>query len=69
MKESFNRGFDKKFIESCRSETQKRGADPRVGEKYCDCALEKFKEHYSTEEAGKFCAAKVRAEMHLGSNP
>jgi hypothetical protein len=63
MKESFQTSFDKSFKESCRSESMKRGVTQKVAEKYCDCALVKFKETKSMEQAGKACTAEVKSEL------
>jgi hypothetical protein len=58
---SFEKGFDKSFAESCRTEAMKKGADQKMASKYCDCALAKFKETKSMEQATKTCAAEVRS--------
>jgi len=63
-KESFQTSFDKSFKESCRSESIKKGASQKVAEKYCDCALEKFKETKSMEQASKACVEKVKSELN-----
>jgi len=60
MKESFEKGFDKNFKESCRSEAVKKGAPQQVADKYCDCALAKFKETKSMDQAAKACVAEIR---------
>jgi len=70
MKESFQTSFDKSFKESCRSESMKKGASQKVAEKYCNCALVKFKETKSMEEAAKACVAQVKSELNRDSgNP
>jgi hypothetical protein len=61
MKEGFEKGFDKSFAESCRTETMKSGADQKLADKYCDCALAKFKETKSMDKAAEACAAQVRS--------
>jgi hypothetical protein len=66
--ESFNAGFqksfDKNFKESCRTESMKSGVSQKIAEKYCDCALAKFKETKSMDQATKTCVAQVKSEMH-----
>jgi hypothetical protein len=64
IKESFQTSFDKSFKESCRSESVKRGATQKVAEKYCDCALVKFKETKSMEQATKACNTQVKSELN-----
>lgn len=61
MKEGFEKGFDKSFAESCRAEAMKKGAEQKIADKYCDCALAKFKETKSMESATQFCLAQVKS--------
>jgi hypothetical protein len=61
MKESFQKSFDKSFKESCRTEAMKKGVNQKVADKYCDCALAKFKETKSMEQAGKACVAEIKS--------
>jgi hypothetical protein len=60
MQESFQKSFDKSFKESCRSESIKKGASQQVADKYCDCALAKFKETKSMDQAAKACVAEIK---------
>jgi len=60
MKESFQKSFDKSFKESCRNGAIKQGAAQQVADKYCDCALAKFKETKSMEQAAKACVAQIK---------
>ena len=60
----FQESFDKNFKESCRTESVKKGASQKVAEKYCDCALAKFKETKSMDQAAKFCVAQVKSDMN-----
>ena len=64
MKENFQTSFDKSFKESCRSESMKKGASQKVAEKYCDCALVKFKETKSMEQAAKTCVAELKISIN-----
>jgi hypothetical protein len=64
MQESFQESFDKSFKESCRNGAVKKGADQKVADKFCDCALVKFKETKSMEQAAKTCAS----ELKIGTN-
>ena len=64
MQESFQDSFDKSFKESCRNGAVKKGADQKIADKYCDCALVKFKETKSMEQAAKTCVA----ELKIGIN-
>jgi len=61
MQEGFQKGFDKSFAESCRTEAMKKGADQKIADKYCDCALARFKETKSMEAATQFCLAQVKS--------
>lgn len=56
--EGFNKGFDKSFRESCLNGALKKGADKAVAEKYCECALAKFKETKSMDKAAEACVPK-----------
>ena len=58
FQQGFNKGFDKSFRESCLNGALKKGADKTVAEKYCDCALAKFKETKSMDQAAELCAPK-----------
>jgi hypothetical protein len=49
MKENFEKNFDKSFKRSCRDGAMKKGASQQIADKYCDCALAKFKETKSME--------------------
>lgn len=64
MQENFEKTFDKSFTESCRDGAVKKGVDQKIAEKYCDCALGKFKETKSMEQAAKACVA----ELKIGIN-
>lgn len=63
IKENFEKNFDKSFKESCRDGAVKKGASQKIADKYCDCALAKFKETKSMEQASKTCVAQVKADM------
>ena len=56
--EGFHKGFDKSFHDSCVTGAIKKGADKAVAEKYCDCAVVKFKETKSMDKAAEACAPK-----------
>ena len=64
FKDQFNQSFDKSFRQSCRDGAIKRGAEPKIAEKYCECALEKFKETKSMDEASKACVAQIRSGLN-----
>ncbi|HMF91579.1 MAG TPA: hypothetical protein VKL40_13120 [Candidatus Angelobacter sp.] len=64
MQKNFQESFDKSFRESCRTESMKKGATQKVADKYCDCALAKFKETKSMEQAAKACVAQVKSEIN-----
>ena len=64
MQESFQESFDKSFKESCRNGAVKKGADQKIAEKYCDCALGKFKETKSMEQAAKACVAEIKGSIN-----
>jgi hypothetical protein len=57
---SFHEAFDKSFRQSCQSEAVKKGASQDLAEKYCECALVKFKETKSMEQATNTCAAQFK---------
>jgi hypothetical protein len=42
----------------------KKGVSQKVADKYCDCALAKFKETKSMEQASKTCVEQVKSEMN-----
>lgn len=63
-KKGFDESFDKSFKEGCRSEAMKSGAGQQIVEKYCDCALVKFKETKSMDEATKTCVAEVKSGLN-----
>lgn len=58
LTEGFNRGFNKSFRESCLTAAMKKGAGMTEAERYCDCALVKFKESRSMDKAAEACAPK-----------
>jgi hypothetical protein len=64
MQESFQKNFDKSFKESCRDGAMKKGnVSQKIADKYCDCALAKFKETKSMDEASKACVAAVKSDL------
>jgi hypothetical protein len=52
---AFTNSFDSGFRSSCLSGAMKNGASKEVAEKYCECALVKFKETRSMDAAAKAC--------------
>jgi hypothetical protein len=60
MQESFQKGFDKNFKDTCRTEAVKKGVTQQIADKYCDCALAKFKETKSMDQAAKACVAEIK---------
>jgi hypothetical protein len=60
MQQSFQESFDKNFKESCRTEAVKKGAEQKIADKFCDCALGKFKETKSMDQAAKACVAELK---------
>jgi hypothetical protein len=60
MKESFQESFDKSFKQSCRDGAVKKGADQKIADKFCDCALVKFKETKSMDQAAKACVDQLK---------
>jgi hypothetical protein len=64
FKGSFQESFDKSFKESCRKQSIQAGASQQIADKYCDCALQKFKETKSMDQSINFCVDKVKSEMH-----
>lgn len=61
MTQTFSENFDKSFKESCRTGAMKKGASQQVADKYCDCALAKFKETKSMDEAAKTCMNELKS--------
>jgi hypothetical protein len=57
----FEEGFDKSFRESCRASALKQGADQAIADRYCECALVKFKETKSMDQSTKACVAQLKA--------
>ena len=56
--DAFKQSFDSSFRTSCVASATKNGAAKEVAEKYCECALAKFKETKSMDAAAKACQPK-----------
>jgi len=54
------KSFDKNFLSSCQTEAIKKGVTQEIAQKYCECALAKFRETKSMDQATTFCAAQVQ---------
>ncbi len=57
----FVNGFDNGFRQSCLEGATKKGAPKEVAQRYCECALAKFKETRSMDQAAKACLPAARA--------
>ena len=64
MQESFQESFDKSFKESCRNGLVKKGFSQTNADKYCTCALAKFKETKSMEQAAKACVGEIKLNVN-----
>lgn len=42
----------------------KKGAEQKVADKFCDCALGKFKETKSMDQAAKACVAELKVGIN-----
>ena len=56
----FVNGFDNGFRQSCMDGATKNGASKAQAQSYCDCALAKFKETRSMDQATKACLNAAR---------
>jgi hypothetical protein len=56
--QSFNKGFEKGFQDSCRQAAAKGAAPSDVVNKYCDCAMKEYEKSHSMDQAEKACTPK-----------
>jgi hypothetical protein len=61
FKQGFSQSFDSGFKESCRNGLVKKGFSQTNADKYCTCALAKFKETKSMDDAAKACVAELKS--------
>jgi hypothetical protein len=55
LKESYQKGFDKGFMDSCIKSAMSKGADQARAQQYCDCTLKKVNQGKNPSEAAKSC--------------
>jgi hypothetical protein len=55
MKEGFQKGFDRSFLEKCLTSAKEKGATEVRAKAYCECALKKVHDGQSIDNAAAAC--------------